>query len=82
MKGAFNWKIEKPLRIEVKSSAVPLKEAAILINADKFITPVELKTDEVTGKYYFDYTFLQPGKIDFTVYFNGLCMLEYLIKVN
>ncbi|MGZ3863124.1 MAG: transglutaminase domain-containing protein [Bacteroidia bacterium] len=80
--GAFKWKIEKPLRIEVQSPTVPLKEAAVLINADKYITPVELKKDDITGKYYFDYTFLQAGKIDFTVYYNGLCMIEYLIKVK
>jgi hypothetical protein len=80
-KGALNWKIEKPIRIEVESPT-SLKDAAVLINADKFITPVELKKDAATGKYYFDYTFLQPGKTDFTVYFNGLCMVEYLIKVK
>jgi transglutaminase/protease-like cytokinesis protein 3 len=81
VKGAFKWKIEKPIRVEVQSPTT-LKDAAVLINADKFITPVELKQDLTLGKYYFEYTFLQPGKIDFTVYFNGLCMVEYLIKVK
>jgi transglutaminase/protease-like cytokinesis protein 3 len=80
-KGAFKWRIEEPIRIEVESPT-PLKDAEVLINADKFITPVELKKDAATGKYYFEYTFLQPGKIDFTVYFNGLCMVEYLIRVK
>ena len=78
--GAFKWKIEKPLRVEVQS-LTPLKDASVLINADKFVTPVDLKQD-ATGKYYFDYTFLSPGKIDFTVYFNGVCMVEYLIEVK
>ena len=80
-KGAFKWKLEKPIRIEVES-LTPLKDAAVLINADKFITPVELKQDTASGKYYFDYTFLFSGKIDFTVYFNGVCMVEYLINVK
>ncbi|HWY38545.1 MAG TPA: hypothetical protein VNY73_08300, partial [Bacteroidia bacterium] len=79
-RGAFKWKMEKPLHVEVESP-VALKDAAILINADKFITPVELKKD-ANGKYYFDYTFQLPGKIDFTVYYNGLCMVEYLITVK
>lgn len=80
-KGAFKWKINKPIRIETQSATV-LKDAAVLINADKFVTPVELKQDAATGKYYFDYTFPAPGKIDFTVYFNGVCIVEYLIKVK
>ncbi len=80
-KGAFKWEMEKPIHIEVQS-LTPLKNAAVLINADKFVTPVELKQDFTSGKYYFDYTFIQTGKIDFTVYFNGVCMVEYLIEVK
>ncbi len=80
-KGSFKWKIEKPIRIEVKAGET-LKDAAVLINSDKFITPVELKQDAATGTYYFDYTFINPGKIDFTVYFNGVCIIEYLIEVK
>lgn len=80
-KGALKWKINKPIRIEV-GSVTPLTSAAVLINTDKFVTPVELKQDATNGKYYFDYAFPFPGKIDFTVYFNGVCMVEYLIHVR
>jgi len=80
-KGAFKWKQQKPIRVEVQS-LTPLKNAAVLINADKFITSVELKHDAANDKYYFDYTFLLTGKVDFTVYFNGVCMVEYLIDVK
>lgn len=79
-KGSFDWKLEKPLRVEVESP-VAIKDAAVLINAEKYITPVELK-QAADGKYYFEYTFQSPGKTDFTVYYNGLCMVEYLVKVK
>jgi len=80
-KGSFKWKQSKPLHLEVRSP-IPLKEAGVLINTDKFITPVELKQDAATGKYYFDYTFPLTGKTDLTVYFNGVCIVEYLINVK
>ena len=59
----------------------PLKDAAVLVNFDKFVTPVELK-DLGNGKYAFDYTFPLKGKTDLTVYANGLCIAEYLVQVK
>jgi hypothetical protein len=79
-KGSFSWKQEKPLHIELQSDK-PIKDAAVLINADKFVTPVDLK-DSGGGKYTFDYTFLLKGKVDITVYANGLCIAEYLLKIK
>jgi len=79
-KGSFKWKIEKPLHIELHSDT-PIKEVAVLVNADRFITPVELK-DLGGGKYAFDYTFPLKGKTGFTVYANGLCVAEYLLQVK
>ena len=81
-KGAFKWDIKKPLRVEIESVVTPLKDAAVLVNADKFVTPVDLKRDAGSGKYYFDFTFLTPGKTDLTVYFNGVCTVEYIIQVK
>ena len=79
-KGSFSWKREKPLRIELQCDKT-IKDAAVLVNADKFVTPVELK-DWGGGKYTFDYTFPQTGKTDITIYANGLCIAEYLLQIK
>jgi len=78
--GIFTWNLEKLLHVEFQSDK-PIKEASVLVNADKFVTPVELK-DLGGGKYAFDHTFLQKGKANFTVYANGLCVAEYLLKIK
>ncbi len=79
-KGTFSWKQQKPLHVEFFSEKT-IKDASILINTDKFVTPVELK-DLGGGKYGFDYTFPVKGKVDLTVYVNGLCVAEYLLQVK
>jgi hypothetical protein len=80
-KGKLSWNIEKPFKIEVSSDS-ELKDAAVLVNTDKYVTPVPLKKDAVSGKYYIEYTFPQAGPADIVIYFNGLCMAEYVVKVK
>jgi len=59
-----------------------IKNAAVLIDYDKFVTPVELKKGTNPNEYYFDYSFQKEGKKDFTIYLNGVCIAEYIIKVR
>ncbi len=78
--GSFSWKQSKPIHVEFQSEK-PIKDAAILANADKFVTPVELK-DLGGGRYAFDHTFPLKGKTDLVIYANGLCVAEYLLQVK
>lgn len=80
-KGTFKWQDSKPLHIVV-SSAKNLENAAVLLNSDKFIIPVPLKYNEVEKQYYIDYVFEKPLRTDFTLYLNGQCVSEYIIKVK
>lgn len=79
-KGAFAWKLERPLLVEFES-ARPISEAAVLVFADKYIAPVTLRKTGETH-YAFEYTFPDKGKTSFTVYANGLCVAEYLVEVK
>jgi hypothetical protein len=79
-KGAFSMKLEKPLHVELQADK-PIKDAAILVNADRFVTPVLLK-ELGNGKYSFDYTFPDKGPKNLTIYANGQCVAEYLLKVK
>jgi hypothetical protein len=79
-KGAFSWKQQKPLHVEFAADK-PVSDAAVLVFADKFITPVTLVKTGV-GMYAFDYTFPNKGKTTFTVYANGQCVAEYLLEVK
>ncbi len=80
-KGFLKWHINDTLKIYVTTNAT-LKNAAVLVNDDKFVTPVDLKYDEKLKKYFFNYIFPQAIKSDFTIYLNDECIAEYLINVK
>ena len=80
-KGIFKWQQHDTLKVSIVSGAT-FKNAAILINADKFVTPVDLKYDEKKKQYYFNYVFPLSVKSDFTIYLNDVCIAEYLVNVK
>jgi transglutaminase/protease-like cytokinesis protein 3 len=80
-KGAFKWSQSDTLKVIITSSSA-LKNAAVLVNADKFVTSVNLVYDEGKKQYYFKYIFLAAVKSDFTIYLNNECVAEYLIDVK
>ncbi len=80
-KGTFKWHQADTLKLNI-ASGTTLKNAAVLINADKFVTPVNLVYDEKTKQYYFKYVFPAAVKSDFVIYLNGECIAEYLVDVK
>lgn len=80
-KGSFKWHINDSLKVYISSTAT-FKNAAVLVNTDKFVTPVNLKYDKKVKQYYFDYAFPAAVKSDFTIYLNDDCISEYLINVR
>jgi len=80
-KGAFKWKQTDTLRVTIASSST-LKNAAVLVNTDKFVTALKLLYDEKGKQYYFNYIFPATVKSDFTIYLNNECIAEYLIDVK
>jgi hypothetical protein len=80
-KGAFKWHLNDTLKVYVTTNST-LKNAAVLVNEDKFVTPVDLKYDDKLKRYYFKYVFPLAVKSDFTIYLNGECISEYLINVK
>jgi len=80
-KGAFKWHLNDTLKVYIAANTT-LKNAAILINDDKFVTPVDLKYNEKLKQYCFAYVFPKAVKSDFTIYLNGECIAEYLINVK
>ncbi len=80
-KGAFKWHVDDSLKVYVTSNTT-LKNAAVLINNDRFVTPVDLKFDEKVKQYYFIYDFPFAVKSDLTIYLNGECISEYLVTVK
>lgn len=80
-KGIFKWHQRDTLKVNVTSSTL-LKNAAVLVNADKYVSPVDLKYDEKKKQYCFSYVFPQAVKSDFTLYLNDVCIAEYLIRVK
>lgn len=79
--GAFKWHLNDTLRVLVMTRNT-LKNASVLINSDRFVTPVDLKYNEKKQQYYFDYIFPEMVKSDFTIYLNGECIAEYLVNVK
>ncbi len=79
--GKFTHHAGKPLRFEVACDRA-LNSAGILINADKYILPLEIKKTANPGAYTFDYTFDKPGRYDITIYVNNNCIAEYLLEVK
>jgi transglutaminase/protease-like cytokinesis protein 3 len=80
-KGVFKWRKTDTLNVSI-TSGVTLKNAAVLVNADKYVTPVTLVYNEKTKQYYFNYVFPTVIKSDFTIYLNNECIAEYLIDVK
>jgi len=80
-KGTFKWHANDSLKVYISSNTV-LKNAAVLINTDKFVTPVNLRYDEGVKQYYFNYAFPEPVKSDLTIYLNDNCIAEYLVNVK
>ena len=80
-KGAFKWHLNDTLKVYITANTT-LKNAAVLINDDKFVTPVDLKYDERLKQYYFPYAFPKAVKSDFTIYLNNQCIAEYIINVK
>jgi transglutaminase/protease-like cytokinesis protein 3 len=80
-KGTFNWQQTDTLKVNITGGST-LKNAAVLVNVDKFVTPVNLVYDEKTKQYYFTYVFPTAVKTDFVIYLNNECIAEYLIDVK
>lgn len=79
-KGSFKCEKGKLQRFEL-TGLKPIKNAAVLVNGDKFVTPVELTTT-AKGSYTFECGFAVPGRTILTIYVNGLCVAEYLLQVK
>lgn len=80
-KGKFKIKQGKPLCVSFLSREKP-QTVGVLINSDKYITPVEWKTGTNPDEYFFEFNFTNSGITDFTLYVNNLCVAEYLINVK
>jgi hypothetical protein len=80
-KGVFKWHQGDTLKVNITSSST-IKNAAVLINTDKFVTAVNLLYDEKGKQYYFNYVFPTAVKSDFTIYLNNECIAEYLVDVK
>ena len=80
-KGLFKWHQHDTLKVSIVSSTT-LKNAAVLINVDKFVTRVDLKYDNKKKQYNFSYVFPQAVKSDFTIYLNDVCIAEYLANIK
>ena len=80
-KGTFTWRQTDTLKVNVTSDK-DIKNASVLINTDKFVTPVNLIYDEKIKQYYFKYVFPTAVKTDFIIYLNNECIAEYLINVK
>ena len=80
-KGSFKWHAKDSLKVFV-NAGIPLKNAAVLINDDKYVTPIDLKYDEKLKSYYFTYFFPKAIKSDLTIYLNDECIAEYLVNVK
>ncbi len=79
--GKFTHHLSKPLVFTVQGSGV-LKSASILINAEKYTLPLSLKKNEKENEYSFEYLFEKAADYNITIYINGNCIAEYLIKVK
>lgn len=80
-KGTFKWHAKDTLKVYITANTA-LKNAATLINDDKFVTPVDLKYDEKQNRYYFSFVFPKAVKSDLTIYLNEQCIAEYLVNVK
>jgi transglutaminase/protease-like cytokinesis protein 3 len=80
-KGTFKWHQNDTLKVNITCGIV-LKNVAVLVNSDRFVTPVTLQYDENRKQYYFKYVFPTAVKSDFIIYLNNECIAEYLIDVK
>lgn len=77
VKGKLKQKITKPFMFNFTTkSNVSISDAHILLDNDKFITPVELKNNS------FSFLFEKEGEHDLTIYLNGKAVAEYIITVK
>ncbi|MBC7861361.1 MAG: hypothetical protein IAF38_00220 [Bacteroidia bacterium] len=80
-KGKFKHKRKKPLTFTCTAIS-KIDNASILLNYDRYSIDMKLKTTKNPNEYTFDYTFAKKGDYDLTLYYNGLCVAEFLIKVK
>lgn len=81
VKGKFTQKLKKPLLVKFNCPA-EITSAGVYTTIDKFVVPVELKKGAAAGEYYFEYFFEKEGDFDVTIYFNGLCIADYVVHVK
>jgi hypothetical protein len=81
LKGKLREKIKKPLVVKF-SCPTEITSAAVYTPYDKFIVPVELKKGNKPDEYYFEYNFVKDGNYDMTIYFNGMCIADYVVHVR
>jgi hypothetical protein len=76
-KGQFRQKHSKPFVFEFTTeNGATVTSAAVLVDADKFLTPVDLKNNRL------EYVFEKEGEHDIAVYLDGKAVAEYLVKVK
>ncbi|HEY1038874.1 MAG TPA: transglutaminase domain-containing protein [Bacteroidia bacterium] len=83
-KGKLKHKAEKPFvfRFNLEKGA-SIKEAGILMNLDKYITPVKLKDSaDPAFTYEFEFLFEKPGDYDLVIYLDNKAVVEYLITAK
>ncbi|MFL5754366.1 MAG: transglutaminase domain-containing protein [Bacteroidia bacterium] len=80
-KGKFTHKLKKPLLVKF-TCGTEITSAAVYTPLDKFVVPVELKKGKLPNEYFFEYLFEKEGHFDLTIYFNGLCIADYVIRVK
>lgn len=80
-KGKFRQKINKPVTVTFVAAS-EIKEASMLLNTDRYVTPLQLRKTGNPNEYAFDFTLEKRENYDMTLYFNGQVVAEYLIKAR
>ena len=80
-KGKFRQKVNKPVTVTFVTEA-PITEACLLLNTDRYVTPLSIRKTGKPNEYQFDYTLGKKEDYDMTLYFNGVVVAEFLIKAR
>jgi hypothetical protein len=80
-RGKFRHPRKKPL-VFTCTALSTLENASLLLNYDRYATDVNLHKTGKVNEYTFEYNFAKKGDYDLTLYYNGQCVAEYLIKVK
>lgn len=80
-KGKINLKLKKPLQVTFTAEN-KIENASVLLNNDRYVTPIQVNKKQGTNEYFFEYFFQKKNDYDFTLYLNNECVAEFLIKVK